>query len=355
MDALTKTANSSLPLGLELSPKPSSASYPILRQGDHTEVEVASTFRERTIEKICKAEKIEILGQFFPVVTLPENTPLLFQWFSLNEEAKIPDSYYANLEQACKLESGREIGLLISGHRISTYDRIKFSDLTKKFTNFRLIDFDLIDTKEFNYELSEPLIREFYQKNPRFKTIVYQHLYEKLQGGLSDFKVLTVLEQNKFYEYFDAARFFAMLMAGDLFKTSDDHPSGCIYLDLDMAIKSQLGVVKTVDGFSCYFRDSGYILVENGILAVDKPRHPVLIKTLEEMKKDSHGYETPAPRVYGSYRNAVHQHYLPKEQINEMGWGKCELIKAIAFSTTCLDADQSAQNQGSVWSCNKAF
>lgn len=298
MDALNRVVPNTISQGSEFSPQPSSTVFPVLRESDAAGIQVTGTIGERNVKKVCGVGELEILGQLFPIVTLPENTPLLFQWFSLNKDSKIPDTYYANLQQACELESGRKVGLLISGHRISAYDKNKFLDLIKKFQNFRLIDFDLIDTEEYNYELSGCSIDEFYDKNPLYTELSYNHLYKKLLEGFSDFRVLSVLEQHKFYEYFDAARLFSMMMGGQLFESRDDSPSGCIYLDLDMAIKSQLGRVRTIDGFSCYFKDSGAVLVENSLFAVDRPRHPVLMKTLEVMKKDC--TKTPAPRVFRS-------------------------------------------------------
>lgn len=362
MDGLTKTTNNSITCQDHNIPSQptlthSSALNLEAKSRDGEGAGVLRALSERDTKKLASPSKVdenvEILGQLFPVIILPDNTPILFQWFSLNEDAKIPDSYYKNLKRACELETGRQVGLLISGHRISTYDKKKFSELLKNFKNFQLIDFDLINVEEFNFHLSKVSIEAYYTKNPSSREHDYKHLYNKLEMGLDDFRVLNVLEQHQFFQYFDAARHFSMLLAGDLFKTGDNSPSGCIYLDLDMAIASQLGAIKTADGFSCYFNRCGSSLFENSLFAVDRSRHPVLMKALEEMKKDC--IDTPAPRVFKCYKAAIYQHFFPEGPLTEKDREKFSSINAIAFPTNNIDADQSEQSQESSWSYDQVF
>ncbi|WP_196220841.1 hypothetical protein, partial [Sansalvadorimonas verongulae] len=102
------------PQNREFLRKPSvPVSIPVLGKKDRAEFEsepTSTSLQKRVAKEVCETKTEDILGRSFPVVTLPDNTPLLFQWFSYSEKYNVPDSYYENLERACVLEAGREIG-----------------------------------------------------------------------------------------------------------------------------------------------------------------------------------------------------------------------------------------------------
>ena len=326
-----------------------------------------STDKERHIsdrDAVNLESSIDILGQNFPIIVLPENTPLLYQWFHKNEESSMPVYFFENLINTCKIETERKIGILVLERRANKKDIILLKDLEKRFKNFCVIDFDGIDVSEFNYSVSKKQLIQRFDVNFEFNLKEYPDFYKTIYNGHEEeFKILDVMEFYSFFNFFDAARNFAMLHAGALFSDQDkDAPTGCIYLDLDMFLTGKIGSIKCVDGFSCILKKEASLNIDNSLFCVNKSKHPILLKWLKDMKECRRiGNVSIAPIPYWRFCGAIQQHYIPKKVLDRdkedmellilyLSEQDCSLVPEIAFPLNNIDPDQSnTKGFGTSW------
>ncbi|MBW5407794.1 hypothetical protein ACISK3_12920 [Morganella morganii] len=105
-----------------------------------------------------------------------------------------------------------------------------------------------------------------------------------------------------------------------------------------MIINKPLGEIVLVDGIAAYNKSGA---IENGIIAVDRPRHPVLkagVDIMENNRFKGHPY-------YDGICGGLKQYFSYNSRIH----GKGKLAEFIAFPVDNILPDTSIQTGASSW------
>jgi len=283
----------------------------------------------------------------YELKVIPENTPIVFQWHVMNknkfEGEKYPiintnqSPYLDNILNTCKIESGRTIGLFISGD-ISGKHKAALNELQERYENLKVIYPDALDKKDFFTKNQVDCLKDsisFYQK-----TGWHQDKICYMQNDLK--KVEAVSPHATMFDKFSSCGgrnemdFYRQLLVfngGRPFSGVDD---GLIYMDCDMLIKEPLGDVITPDGISVYNK---YGAIENGIIAVDRPRHPALREGITLMENNW----TRNDIYYDGFCGGIREHFNAHENYSGIS-------TFIEFPVNSMLPDTSAATGKSTWS-----
>ncbi len=286
---------------------------------------------------LYSSSSVAVGDKQFPIKIIGEDTPLLFQWFNIKGQGMtIPDLYISNIKKACTIEKHREVGLLTNGMHLSQENRDIFSKLCSEHPNLRLINFYDLDLGDMNFEVTPELINELERRGDA----EFGNLAEITQAKGENLTIKEAVHLLKNASQIDTPRFMAMNLAGKLFSDNpSSSKSGCIFLDCDMELKQPIGELQSVDGFLCYRRKISEVYhSENGLMAVDKPGHPIMESILRELQISSTDSSRCTLNAFPFYLEAVEQHF-----------SLLNIPESIGFPLDSINPDQSKTTEGSTW------
>ena len=274
-------------------------------------------------------ETRSLFGRAWPIKRLPATTPILCQWFVRDPSAygaddvpirNTPTAYLDILRNNCAMEKDRCVVLLMDGD-LTTGQHAALKTLEQEMGNLH-VGRDQVDWTSFDWGPDEA-------RRQSTGPAGSESMLEQIRGDNTMF-------------WIDTYRLLALLKgpaallsdAGITSPLITGPDCGCIYLDLDMQIKSALGEIGLPDGIGAYCRtDEAYDprpYIENGIMAIDKPGHPVLKDALDELQRET------VPYAYGAWINAIRRHFGASDSVRDE-WA--QTAQFVAFPIEHLNPD----------------
>ncbi|GIZ27007.1 hypothetical protein TUM12151_06050 [Morganella morganii] len=291
-------------------------------------------------------------GNNYELKVLSKKTPVAFQWHVMNknmESEKYPVintnqyPYLDNILNTCKTESGRIIGLLISGD-VSEKHKASLSELQTQYSNLKIIYAEQLDRSDFFRIKAIDCIKKTIAagKSNNIHQEDMDMLYSELDDVCSSEPDITLFDEfseSGGHSEMDFYRNLLLFNGGGVFLSpNDDNHGALIYLDCDMIINKPLGEIVLVDGIGIYNKSG---VMENGIIAVDRARHPVLEAGMDIMEND----RFKAHPYYDGICGGLRQHFSYNQRIH----GKGKLAEFIAFPVDNMSPDTSTRTGSSSW------
>jgi hypothetical protein len=275
-------------------------------------------------------ETRSLFGRAWPMKRLPATTPILCQWFVRDSSAygtdevpilNTPTAYLDILKNNCAMGKGRCVVLLMDGD-LTTGQHAALKTLEQDMGNLHIVHRDQVNWKSCDWAPNEA-------RRQSIDPASSESMLEQIRGDNTMF-------------WIDTYRLLALLKGPAALLSDADLPSplitgadcGCIYLDMDMQITSALGEIALPDGIGAYCRtDTSYDrrpYIENGIMAVDQPGHPVLRDALDELQRET------VPYAYGAWINAIRRHFGASDSARDE-WA--QTAQFVAFPIEHLNPD----------------
>lgn len=231
---------------------------------------------------------ITVNGKRLELETLPADTPLFYQFYCLNQKAYIDDESMRIFRNNCTIEKSRPAIILINNELINEKVTEQVRQLEKEFANVHVVDMSfLLDL----YEVAGMSIKQARTRDNQFYLTVNGENCTLANEFLCDG---TVRVYNSNADILDILQFVSMYHCNQICDAAGVKSSGgCLKIDLDMELKKPLGRLKCPNGFSAFvldrvFRKSGAsnnhlahtLNVENSLVAVTRPRHTILAKSV---------------------------------------------------------------------------
>lgn len=293
-------------------------------------------------------------GKNYTLEKIPADTPIIFQWHNINdkyENAECPiintekSPYLNNILNVCKIETGRTIGLFMSGN-VSKKHKDYLNNLQKSHDNLKIIYSDDLDFSDYFQKKQIDCIKQTIktlEKNNAHESWIIDVTkdLEKVSKTNPQARMFERFASNKTHSAMDFYRNLILIKGGDIFNDSRTIATGnirenksLIYFDCDMIIKKPLGEIFLPDGIGVYNKGGN---IENSILAVNRPHHPAFMKGMSLMENDwlnSHPY-------YGGICKGFKEYFTPKKEES--------LAKFIAFPVDNIDPDTSTSSGQQTW------
>ena len=251
---------------------------------------------------------IEINGKRFELETLPEDTPLFYQFYCLHKdkEVVIDDKSLSIFRKNCDIEKFRPVVILMNKELINQKLAAQIRQLKEEYENVHIVDVSLL----LGYENHVHGIEITQKENSDGKFVVE---VDGTRCTLPNF--FSEAERHKKWEHtvgcniLDIFQFLAMYHCDKVCALAgvETNSQGCIKIDFDMELTKPIGILKCLNGLSTLVIDkfmrepwrgnelTHYLRLENGLVAVARPKHPVMARSLH-----------PSPgSMYWKYINAV--------------------------------------------------
>lgn len=258
--------------------------------------------------QIRQQTEIEINGKHFELETLPEDTPFFYQFYCLHKdkEVVIDDNSLSIFRKNCDIEQFRPIVILMNNELINQKVAAQIRQLKEEYENVHIVDVSLLLGHENHVHGIEITQRE--NSDGKFAVEV-----DGTRCTLPNF--FSEVDRHKKWEHttecniLDIFQFLAMYHCDKVCALAgiQTNSQGCIKIDFDMELTKPIGILKCLNGLSTFVVDkfrkepwlgnelTHYLMLENGLVAVARPKHPVMARSLH-----------PSPgSMYWKYINAV--------------------------------------------------
>lgn len=263
-------------------------------------------------------------GKTYDLIKLNDFTPLLFQWFVDPKINSFPDNtipilntkehpYLDNLKKAALIEYNRVICLFMGGE-ITQSQKNELQKLENSFSNIKVIFCNEIDFSEFDVKLLDIYDKSIIQSAEDYwlKEKLIKERQELIDSSHSE-TLLSVNNKIKGHNWFDLYRNLLLIKGCSIFSElkkigcCDIDPSlGFIYLDFDMVLNNQIKDIYLPDGIGIFVHEDNdsKLSLENGIIAVNRSYHPVLLAGLKILQSNigAHPY-------YDGVNKALKSHF----------------------------------------------
>lgn len=258
--------------------------------------------------------EISINNNLYKLETLPEDTPLFYQFYCQDVESRIPDESIRIFNNNCAIEKSRPIIILINSLMINETVDLQIKQLALENNNVHIVnmsrlleDSTVAGIKFIGGKTSEG---QFYLTVDATKCSLQDHHF--IDGKLRVY--------SEFGEVLDIHQFVAMYHCDRVCTLAGVETSskGCIKIDWDMELIAPIGSLQCPNGFSAFVLDrisrlSGKknelahsLLVENSLMAVTRPNHQIMAESV-----------CPHPGIYRNYSKVVSKSFnkLPSEPV----------------------------------------
>ena len=254
---------------------------------------------------IQQQTEITINGKRFEMETLPEDTPLFYQFYCFDEQACIDDESLRIFRDNCLVEPRAAIILTnkdLMNEKVASQTR----DLEREFENVHVVDVSLLLKHRIHgMEITQ-------QKNSDGRLSLTVDGSESTLSSVSSRpkKVWTHELRKNILEIFQFVSMYhcdkVRELAGILTKSQ-----GCIKIDFDTKLIAPIGALKCPSGFSAFVLDNirrrygdgnnelkHSLRVETSLVAVTRPKHLIMAESV-----------IPAPGIFANFSKAVRKLY----------------------------------------------
>ena len=255
---------------------------------------------------MSKKTKIAIGGKKFKLEKLAKDAPLFYQFYCLNDDISIDEKSLAIFEKNCRVEKRRPVIILTHSSLINKTVKSQIASLVNKYKNVFSVDM-----KDLLPELQIPGIKitEEKDKNGNFTLVINPTGY--LSKDSTDF-IIYAWKTSRIDDIMDVYHCLAAYHCDKVceFAGVENSGPGCLKIDWDTELFEPIKELQCPKGIRAFVTDSceeystdlnynclRHILrVEMGLVAVTRPRHPVMAEAL-----------TGRRNVYGGFRIAVNK------------------------------------------------
>ena len=230
---------------------------------------------------------INVNGKRFELETLPDDTPFFYQFYCLNQKACIDDESMRIFRNNCTIEKSRPAIILINKELINDKVTEQVAQLEKEFEYVHVIDMSFLLGI---YDVSGISITQSRTRDGQFYLTVNG---ERCTLANESFSNGSERVYNSNSDVLDVFQFMSMYHCDVISELAGVKGRGCLKIDWDMELKKPLGSLKCPNGFSAFVLDRVYrksgtsnnqlfhtLNVENSLVAVTRPRHTILAKSV---------------------------------------------------------------------------
>ena len=255
-------------------------------------------------KQMSQKTEITIGGQNFKLEKLAKDAPLFYQFYCLNDDISIDTKSLAIFERNCLVEKSRPV--IILTHSLLMNKTVK-SQIERLVNNYKNVF--SVDLKDLLPELQIPGITITGKKDHRGDFTLYINPTDYLSNDWTDFFIYA-WETSEVDHIMDVFHCIAAYHCDKIcnFAGVKNSGPGCVKLDWDTELFYPTGELQCPNGIRVFVIDScsefstdlNYNLLthilraEMGLVALTRPRHPVMAKAL-----------TRRYNVYGGFRIAV--------------------------------------------------
>ena len=249
---------------------------------------------------------ITVNGKRFELETLPEDTPLFYQFYCLDQKAYIDDKSLGIFRSNCRVDSRAAI-ILTNKELMNELVASQTGELEKEFENVHIVDVSLL----LKHRIHGIEITQRKDRNGRLILRVDASectLKDRFSAG--DSKVREYSTHSNILDIFQFVAMYHCDKVGELAKIQN-YSRGCIKIDFDTELMAPIGTLQCPNGFRAYVADminwkrgtrnnelTHSLGVENGIVAVTRPEHPIMAESV-----------IPSTDIFGNYIDAVRKSF----------------------------------------------
>ena len=257
---------------------------------------------------------ITINGKRFELETLPDDTPLFYQFYCQDQKTCIDDESIRIFKNNCVIEQSRAAIILINNDLINETVAAQIGQLEQALENVRVVDVAklLPEGGVAGMKITQNRIREgqFYLEVDASVCTLEHHYFTN--GRIRTY--------TQFHDILDILQFVAMYHCDKVCELAGIKTSsrGCIKIDWDMELIAPIDTVKCPNGFSTFVMDrikreddagnnelTHTLIQENSLVAVTRPHHPIMAESVCPYP------ECIFSRFTGAVRTSFNQPRLP--------------------------------------------
>ncbi|MBO9483345.1 hypothetical protein [Salinisphaera sp. G21_0] len=230
---------------------------------------------------------ITINGKRYKLETLPDDTPLFYQFYCRDQKASIDDESIRIFQNNCLIEQSRAAIILINNDLINKTVAAQVRQLEQTVKNVRVVDVAklLPEGDVAGIKVTQNMEDQFYLELDARVCTLKQHYF-------TDGRIRTY---SSFHDIMDILQFVAMYHCDKVCELAGikTNSRGCIKIDWDMELIAPIGTVKCPDGISTFVMDRiqrtddagnneliHTLRSENSLVAVTRPQHPIMAESV---------------------------------------------------------------------------
>ena len=235
-----------------------------------------------------------------------EDTPLFYQFYCLDQKACIDDKSLGIFRGNCRVDSRAAI-ILTNKELMNEQVASQTGELEKEFENVHVVDVSLL----LKHRIHGIEITQRKDRNGRLILRVdASECTMKDRFSAGDSKVREYSTHSNILDIFQFVAMYHCDKVGGLAKIQT-YSRGCIKIDFDTELMTPIGTLQCPNGFRAYVADminwkhgtknnelTHSLGVENGIVAVTRPEHPVMAESV-----------IPSTDIFGNYIDAVRKSF----------------------------------------------
>ena len=254
-------------------------------------------------QRIQQKTELIINGQIFKLETLPEDTPLFYQFYCLEQGVSIDDKSLGIFRKNCRIEGKRPAIILFNSELISEVVYSQITQLKEEFENVSIVDVSLLLSP---YSIHGIAISQSKTRDGQ--------LILRIDGGectlkdkiLGDSKVRNYSSNNDILDVFQSVAMYHCDQVLELAKVKTNS-RGCIKLDFDTELIAPIGTIQCVNGIGGLVTDRFIrgnstenndvihsLEFENSLLAVAEPKNRIMAESV-----------CPTPGIFRNFTRAV--------------------------------------------------
>ena len=255
---------------------------------------------------IQQQTEITINGKRFEMETLPEDTPLFYQFYCFDQQACIDDKSLGIFRGNCRVDPRPAI-ILTNKELMNEQVASQTGELEKEFENVHVVDVSLL----LKHRIHGIEITQRKDRNGRLILRVDASectMKDIFSGG--DSKVREYSTHSNILDIFQFVAMYHCDKVGELAKIQT-YSRGCIKIDFDTELMAPIGTLQCPNGLRAYVADminwkrgtrnnelTHSLGVENSIVAVTRPEHPIMAESV-----------IPSTDIFGNYIDAVRKSF----------------------------------------------
>lgn len=288
--------------------------------------------------------EIDINGVSCELETLPDDTPLFYQFYCQDQYSRIDDESIRIFKNNCTIEKGRPAIILINSSLMNDTVQSQIDQLKQAMKNVHVVDTSELLNK---YRVAGMVITQHQHKNGKIFLRINASNCTLKNKSFTDGRER---DYPQFHDILDILQFMAMYHCDKVYELAriEARSRGCIKIDWDMELIAPIGSLKCPKGFSTFVidklhaADSGdnelthSLQVENSLMAVTRPQHHLIAEAV-----------CPSYRVFSNFTGAVSkgfnkQLHAPSYEVKKVSIVGHE-IDSVKMLCTFANRDQIAR------------
>lgn len=252
---------------------------------------------------IQQQTELTVNGQIFKLETLPEDTPLFYQFYCLEQGVSIDDKSLGIFRKNCRIERKRPAIILTNKELMNEKVASQVSQLKEEFENVSIVDVSLL---LFPFSIHGMVISQRKTGDGQLIIRVDGSECTLKDKVLVDSKVRDYSLNNDILDIFQSV---AMYHCDQVLQLAEvkTNSKGCIKLDFDTELIAPIGTIQCVNGIGGlvtdrFIRGNGAenndvihsLEFENSLLAVTGPKNRIMAESV-----------CPTPGIFRNFTRAL--------------------------------------------------